>query len=241
MISIDSDIELVAKAACEEPADSGWDSMHYEWGLWEYKGRSGWVITRDSDHIAMSNWRTVNKLLLEEFGPEGELWRTVRAGHWAFGWSEELMVQVLIDKDGEWEEDNITPIFKRCIELLRTTVNDYPLLDDDDHSTAVHEALLRSMDHNWPSWADVEEDHSDNKKVFSWLWEHNFHDFGDDGDWCSEAYIGCACLALGLIIDSDVDRELLDEWLLRYSSDRRYAEREVINWLSEFKAWCEAI
>lgn len=253
MVSIMDSIEDLAKEALTQPSDSGWDYSLRDMGLWQSWGMSSWSVTRDSDLYEQANWVAIQKILNEEFGPERKLpdpisgeqdlfrdWMIVRSSHWAVGWVEQIMVRILIDKEGEIEEDNITDIFKRCIELKKDTIVDYPLLDDSIYSELESEQIINNIKMEIPGWVD----NSDPDEIYTWLRENEFYPGGDDNTWYSEGEVGIACLALGFI-DEDCDQEELDDWLIKYSRDKEkgnyHYEYNVWEYLKEFRQWCDAV
>lgn len=73
--------------------------------------------TRDADTLTESNWRVA----LAELGGESEDVEVIRHGHWAVGWIECIGV-----REG-------TEAYQRAVEI-RNALEDYPVLDDEDHS-----------------------------------------------------------------------------------------------------------
>lgn len=136
-----------------------------------YWGERGeWLVvtcvTRDSDCLARSNYRTFIKLLGGK-GSEGgkgsqdinENLAIEEATHWACGWLQYLIIN------------------PECVELIQEAtqalerLEDYPVLDDEDFSALEMEEANES----WSYWSTKEriEYMRENRSQFS------FHDFSD--------------------------------------------------------------
>lgn len=111
-----------------------------------YFGEHGhWLIAygrhRDSDILSISNFESMKKALKEL--PEFTDWENVnapvtieRSTHWAVGWIDYLIVN---------------PEAKEIVahaEKLRASLEDYPVLDDNDFSNREYEAFGES----WNDW-----------------------------------------------------------------------------------------
>lgn len=83
--------------------------------------RQDWLVApcgrnRDSDTLAESNWYAQARRI-----PEGEDAEICRFGHWACGWFE-----ILIVRPGSAAATEA--------EKIERKINDYPILDESDHS-----------------------------------------------------------------------------------------------------------
>ena len=106
------------------------------WGYWP--ADDGYVPacigqTRDSDHLAESNFEAARKLLeatAEEHGGE-VLVHT--ANHWACGWVESL-----------WVSDS-TPLVREVV-AIQEALESYPVLDEEDYSRREYEGYCETLD-----------------------------------------------------------------------------------------------
>lgn len=90
-----------------------------------------WAVTRDSDLLAQSNWRAINKFVEEwtgvgETDPDNDAdeyagWHIERFGHWLCGWVEYLVIDL---------ERIQYHVIQELIDLERGYEN-YPVLDED--------------------------------------------------------------------------------------------------------------
>lgn len=231
-VTLSDPIEKLARAALIQPEDSWFGNER----LWVDCGMSGWSKTRDSRYRELANFESVVEELTERFGPEDSSedstnvnqWWINGATHWACGYVDQIMVRILInmppvDEDSDtpdyWTpqefeayfvEDNITEVFKLCIENLKYVDEQYPVLNESKLSEMEYKGTLKNMSYNWPSWATTDA-WSQNGEVFSWLWQHDVYAGGEDSDWYSEDEIGVACVALGFIIPEEIEE--CEEWV----------------------------
>lgn len=89
--------------------------------------REGWLVVpvgrnRDSGLQEESNFEAATKLL----GGESDTVEIHRFGHWACGWFEIILVD---PKHGD------------ALVEMRDALEDYPLLDDEDHSQREYDAI----------------------------------------------------------------------------------------------------
>jgi hypothetical protein len=136
----------------------------------------GWGCTfgrhRDSDNLDISNYETILRAFAEKF-ELNEDYRVEGSSHWAVGWTDTLMVRVLQCDCEDWEEAEITqhpdsvhkgvklwrchtcgldfgierirPIFQECLEF-KASLEEYPLLDEEDFSRREHEELMEWLE-----------------------------------------------------------------------------------------------
>jgi hypothetical protein len=127
-----------------------------------------WAIVythnRDSDLLAQSNADAIGEIM-EPF-VESEDVVPERHSHWACGWVDGYSIRVFDDNG------NVTDAFRAWCEV-QERINNYPLLNEEDHSRREYEAALESItqegrrmlvDGAAEDWAE---------QVFSWLWENN--------------------------------------------------------------------
>jgi hypothetical protein len=191
-----SSIEIKAEAALQHPPDSWFGNDN----LWYSHGMSGWNRHRDSDIRDRSNFDVVLGILTEKYGeadPDG-LWWVNHASHWAVGWVDQIMVRILIDpeSDDKFDEDNITPIFKECMELLEEVTLNYSVLDDMHYSDLEYEETLKNI--RYECGCDEEEAHA----IFSWLFENDIY---AEEEWFPLDVIKQAIFYLGLWDEEDVE------------------------------------
>lgn len=81
---------------------------------------------RDSGVLAESNWRSI----LKHFEANPHIhYKIFRAGHWAVGWVEQILV----------EDHDIASI---CFaELIQRKLRDYPIFNEDDYSELESEKI----------------------------------------------------------------------------------------------------
>jgi hypothetical protein len=151
--------------ALERPSSFGYHGdrpMFITWSL-------GPVIeTRDSGLIAQSNAASWKAIMEEAEGNgtiEKDSWEVISCNHWGPGWVDHLSFQAI--KDEESREP--TNAFRLVMETV-AALQEYPILDDSDHSQREYDAALESIQQNAPSVVEnVPEDWP--QKVFSAIWE----------------------------------------------------------------------
>lgn len=148
-----------------------------------------WALThgthRDADTMHRCNWDVILETFNEKFGPAGEDngWDVLHSSHWAVGWSDQLMVEVIevfcTDDYGN-AVYRVTPQFTEVMEI-RWQLESYPVLDDERHSAMEHEETIEFL-------KDV---HSvgDAEAVLRYLYEHFDVIRSDDirDEWVKEA------------------------------------------------------
>lgn len=150
--------------ALEPPSDFGYggdnEQMFVTWSL-------GPVIEhRDSGLAQKSNAKTIVKILENDPSLEGE-WELVSCNHWAVGWVEHLSFRV-VDKDGKPSR------VARVIKGLFDSMEEYPILDDEDHSRMEYEATMENIENHYGRGKlhdNVPEDWA--LQMFSWFWNND--------------------------------------------------------------------
>ena len=94
--------------------------------------RQDWIVVpcgrnRDSETLDESNFAAA----LATLGGESDTCEVHRFGHWACGWFEIIIV---------------APERAPEVKAIAARLEDYPLLDEDDHSTREHEAINEAWD-----------------------------------------------------------------------------------------------
>ncbi len=103
--------------------------------------RGDWLVspvsrTRDTDDpLVLSNWDCILKAL----GGEGADCEVHRFGHWGPGWFELVLVRP--ETPAAFE-----------LEQLAGSLEDYPVLDDEDHSRREYEADLEGITDQAKNW-----------------------------------------------------------------------------------------
>jgi len=155
-----------------------------------------YTSNRDSRLMEESNAAAIDKIMAEFIGDD--CWQE-RHSHWACGYVDGYVIRVY-DKDG-----NITPAFEKWYEIA-VTLEDYPLLDDDDYYEREYGATLENI-RNEMHYAinqleddgiEVDEDGLSGK-VFDWLWDNKQEEVesrDDQGGYPSEEAIKEAVLAI---------------------------------------------
>lgn len=133
---------------------------------WDDRVRyDGWSVARnfgthrDADTVTASNWR-VMLARLEALDPEYEAHGEMRASHWACGWYDHLLV--------DWRRIDLVC----ALEAMEREIDEYPLLDEDDHSML--ECELHDDDACGEGCSVCEGDRQ----------EHRYYD--RQGEWCPE-------------------------------------------------------
>ena len=80
---------------------------------------------RDADGLMDSNFSAIKKTL----GDKGIEYIDIRFNHWAVGWIEQLMVH----------QDNADGL--KLADELNASIEDYPILDDDDYNERMNERV----------------------------------------------------------------------------------------------------
>lgn len=126
---------------------------------------SGWLLvigrSRDSEILELSNFDAV----LKSLGGESDTVRIYRFGHWGCGWIEELMIDPADKKAVQIAED------------IRNSLEDYPVLDDEDYYKREYEDACESWD-NW-AFSDWIQSQDANEATIEYLSDN----WGKDDAW----------------------------------------------------------
>lgn len=132
-----------AKEAVEMPPDFGYRG---EVALGKTWGFTPFSRNRDSDSLENSNYERIVEDLTNEFPND---FSDEQFDHWAVGWIDQLLVRVY-DKRGQ-----ITPAFRRAVEIAQHLAEEYPVYDEDDYSRREFETDMESLEN---AWRDVPSD-----------------------------------------------------------------------------------
>jgi hypothetical protein len=150
--------------ALKRPSDFGYrgdnGQMFQTWSL-------GPVIQhRDSDLLEKSNAKSIIKTLESDPSLEGD-WELVSCSHWGVGWVEHLSFRVI-------DEDEKPSRVARVIKGLFDAMEEYPILDDEDHSRMEYEATLENIQEHYRR-GGLKDDAPDDwaSQMFSWFWDND--------------------------------------------------------------------
>lgn len=146
----------------KEFRDFGWSNDYISdpdrWSIF-------YTSNRDSGLIAQSNEFAIDKIM-EKYVRNGTA-HSERHNHWGHGYVDGYSFMVYNNKG------KITAVC-RAIFDLKMRMEEYPLLDEQDHSDREYESALEGIKDNSPG--DVNYDllpENWEGEVFSWLWENN--------------------------------------------------------------------
>lgn len=130
-----------------------------------------YIQNRDSGLCDLSNAHVIQESLSVFLKKEDGDIQKEHHGHWAFGWVDGYVIRVY--KPGTKE---VTEAF-RAYAVLKLRIDDYPLLDEDDHSRREYEAALEAISSNGRLFVKKEAEafvtESWAVEVFSWLYEND--------------------------------------------------------------------
>ena len=142
---------------------------------------------RDSGIRQESNFQTALKML----GGESKKVQVHRFGHWGPGWFEIILVDPKATKKVEIAEE------------IRSKLEDYPLLDEDDYSRREYEDTISSIKSEIRfSFGDRELPPDAAEDVYRWLADHDpiaIESVDDGGGYPSEDELRKALTALKLL------------------------------------------
>ncbi len=192
MIDYDTPIEEIAKEAAGDWKKIG----NFVW-FNPPEDEDNWTIItpehRDSSLIEKSNSEAIQEALgADEFSYDVIIGS---ASHWAVGWVTQIYIRVY-DADG-----NITPAFRELVNI-QLRLQEYPILDDEDHSRREYEAALCGIEYSCSTNLTEDAPTDWKEKVFSWLWDsaehqHELENTDGTGAYPSSESIHCALKALG--------------------------------------------
>jgi hypothetical protein len=170
----DDTVLEAAREALTHPADSSFcdGDLFVTWGLTV-------GMTRDSDLAETSNFERVSEDMARVFPADV---RTVHAGHWGYGWTDQLAVRVLEPWADPYEftARDVTRAFRVIVSVASYLREQYPLYDDSDYFRREAEArgearreLWADVKHAlWFAYDVEEEDVTDaDREVFDEMWE----------------------------------------------------------------------
>jgi hypothetical protein len=174
----------------------GWDHSRDE-------DADQWTVVythnRDSGLLDQSNAAAIEREM-EPFIEDGTA-RSESHGHWACGWVDGYAIRVYL-ADG-----SISPAFERWCEI-QDRLEDYPLLDDEDHSRRELEACLEAIEQRGKFTSDdAPEDWA--PEVFRILPDRETENRDGTGAYPSDESIQDALRELGWL-DREYDDEIPD-------------------------------
>lgn len=191
----------LAEQALTQPQETWFSNDN----LWHTHGMSGINVHRDSGILDKANFIAAKDILAHDYGDEDSDsdWYIVHATHWAVGWVDQIMVRILIDPDAGISEDNLTPIFIKCMDLVMG-MQEYALIDEHVYEELLCEEQLREINNWYPRWIDVTK--FDAEKICQFFTDNDFYPYGDgDESWFwGPEFIASACFMLGMYDDVDV-------------------------------------
>lgn len=160
----DEEIQTWISRALEMPKDFGYrgdnEQMFKTWSL-------GFVIrTRDSGIREKSNAKSM-LATLESDPSLAEDWELISCSHWGVGWVEQLSFRV-VNADGKPSR------VARVIKGMMDSLEEYPVLDDEDFSRMEYEETLENIESHYRRGGlkdDIPEDWV--SQMFSWFWEND--------------------------------------------------------------------
>lgn len=167
--------------------------------LSEIPDPENWAIVythnRDSGLIEQSNAKAITNIMAlytEDANPD-IVFET--HNHWACGWVEGFSIRVY--KNGE-----ITSAIKQYYEICQR-LDDYPILDETDHSKMVYEATIENIKYAIHPHLDIHKLPDDwAEDIYDWLSIHaemEIEDVDDMGGYPSEESLLNVCEALNYV------------------------------------------
>lgn len=139
-----SEIEKAAELATQKPSDFGYwgsDDMFITWGF------SGIDQHRDSDTLALSNFKVISNDLMSKFPDD---FRIETYNHWAVGYVDRLVCRIYTDDS----RSEITPAFYAAMEWQNALL-DYPVADDSHLSEMEYEDNIDSLSYFCDDHTDI--------------------------------------------------------------------------------------
>lgn len=146
----------LARSALQKPSDFGYwgdEEMFVTWGF------TGHDKTAASKILEEANFKAISDDLLTRFPND---FRIERYKHWATGWVERLVCRILIHKDKEIVDENISEAFNEAMRY-HEMLDDYPIIDETLYAdmetleiiqvmTDLPNYLLEMIDTEDPDW-----------------------------------------------------------------------------------------
>jgi hypothetical protein len=184
------------------------DSFYCDMSDWEEDGIDPSLVTtvytsnRDSGLLDQSNAEAIEKTL--EPYLDNRTARSISHNHWACGHVDGYEILVY-DKDGA-----ITPAFREWWDICKS-LEDYPVLDEEDYSSKEFDATCENIEEAISSFAFNHDDFErwrlpdDIASVlFSWFWDNDqsaVENGEDQGGYPSDEQIENALTVLGYYIE----------------------------------------
>ena len=190
----------MAQLSLTRPDDFGY------WGNVELFNTWGWAgidYNRDSDILEQANYQAFHRDVVPSFK---DFFTSERMNHWAVGWVERTLVQVLHNDVDGVIYDNITGAFCETLVTLEA-LQEYPILDDELYSDLEWEENIRLIEIYAPDMVDRNvEDWS--AKLVSALLENNIELIPDADCFPTEEEMIIAAYDSGMC-----SKQYEEEWL----------------------------
>ena len=124
-----------------------------------------YTLNRDSRLIDQSNAEVIQKEM-NPFVGEGDCFEEHHTD-WACGWMDGYAIRCF--KKGT--EEPTEAWLKYC--SLMADLEEYPVLDDEDHSNKEYEATIDWISENGYRYVASEVDNGWEDRVYKWLWDNN--------------------------------------------------------------------
>ena len=197
------------ESLAQEAAGNWQEFNSFSWHDEPEEGGENWTIvhteSRDSDLVAKSNAKAIQAEMDKPEFKDDVL--PQHFNHWAVGWVDGYAIRVYDDK-GE-----ITPAFERWCQLVKA-LEDYPLLDDQDHSQMEYDETIENISDEGGRLVKSEAPEDWAKQVFSWLWANDqraVEPMDGGGGYPTKEQIRNALLDLNLLDPDEMDDDELEQ------------------------------
>lgn len=157
-----------------------------------------YTSNRDSRLLDESNAAAIAKILAPYLEADEPDIVAERHSHWAVGYVDGYAIRVY-DASG-----NVTPAFRAWCDIV-ASLDDYPLLDEEDYSRREYEATLENIESELRR-VEYELPDDASSAIFSWLWDNEHREVesrDDQGGYPSREALERACEALGYVYTGD--------------------------------------
>jgi len=154
---------------------------------------------RDARLAEQSNWEAMEKLMAPFCEGDDPNAYTESHNHWACGWVEGYVIRVYK------EDGRISAAFQQYAAIMQK-LEDYPLLDESDHSERELDATFENIKNNCPSDLNIDLPEDWESDVYDWLSENDpgeLESCDDQGGYPSDEAMKAAINGAGLAKPSD--------------------------------------
>lgn len=197
--TVQADYETLASDAAGnwQRFDSfAWHARH------DHDDADKWCIvytsSRDSRLLDESNAAAIEKILAPYLEADDPDIIAERHNHWAVGYVDGYAIRVY-DVNG-----TITPAFRAWCDIV-ASLEDYPLLDEEDYSRREYDATLANIESELRR-VEYELPDDASSAIFSWLWDNEQREVesrDDQGGYPSREALERACESLGYVYTGD--------------------------------------